>query len=322
VLVKINGERYELEPETTLARLRAGVPEPIQLHWVEVDGVRFPVKQALELALGLDRSRFTSHVALAALARAGFATSRIVKGPTVATSPPSPTPPSRVVPASSEQAAAAFATLAAYLQAGPLSSGISALEHQLVNTDHTTAATASSSAGLTEDLLRAALIVRREIGRVSDVIHAATITLALPHILQDGELVTNRPSLGPGNDPTRPYDLETNQRVAEFKIALWTGGDSMRQRTLTADLVHLSLDDSGRRPELWVAGQKPIQFLRNSRMTVSDLLMRSSASLRDRYHARYGSDRIPLSAFTTTHAAHVQLCDIGEVIPAIASAVA
>src|SRR6266511_3684216 len=83
---------------------------------------------------------------------------------------------------------------------------------------------------------------------------AAFAPLVLPMILEEGEVISNRPSLGPGNDKSRPFDLETNRRVAEFKVALWSGGDMMRKRGVTADLVRLALDESGRRPELWFAG--------------------------------------------------------------------
>jgi hypothetical protein len=160
------------------------------------------------------------------------------------------------------------------------------LEHNLVNADRTTVAAVAAEAGQTEDLLRAALIVRRDVGRVSDVVHATVMSLLLPAILEEGEVVTNRPSLGAGNDSSRPYDLETNRRVAEFKVSMWSGGDMMRKRTLTADLVHLASDESGRRPELWVAGDEPVRFLRTSTSSVGELLSRSSHHLRDRYQSR------------------------------------
>ena len=67
------------------------------------------------------------------------------------------------------------------------------------------------------ETLYAALAVRATFGRVSDVIHALVITLALPRILRSGETIDVRPSLAAGNDPSRKFDLETNQRVAEFE---------------------------------------------------------------------------------------------------------
>jgi len=223
-------------------------------------------------------------------------------------------------PATVEQAGAAFATLVGFLRSAPITAGIGALEHDLLNADRTTAATITPAAGLTPQLLQAALIVRRDVGRVSDVIHATVISLVLPMILEEGEVISNRPSLGPGNDKSRPFDLETNRRVAEFKVALWSGGDMMRKRGVTADLVRLALDESGRRPELWFAGTEPLRFLQTSKSTVSNLLSRSSRHLRARYEASYGTTGIPLRTFTGEHASRVHLRDIAQVLPAVAAA--
>ena len=316
---KINGESYRLDTEAVGHRLRGWVPEPIQVHWVEMDGVRFPVKQALERVLGVSRTRFTSHIARSVFARLGLPT-----GPVIGSVRQASRRPSAAVGASTtvtaEQAGAAFATLVAYLRGAPFSAGISALEYNLLYTDRATASAVTSAAGLTEELLRAALIVRRDVGRASDVIHAAVICLALSVILEEDEIVVNRPSLGAGNDPSRPFDLETNRRVAEFKVAVWSGGDMMRKRTVTADLVHLALDESGRRPELWVAGEEPLEFLLSSTMSIDGLLSRSSRILRARFESRYGTGAIPLRDFTAEHAPHVRLCNIADVLPAVASA--
>ena len=42
-------------------------------------------------------------------------------------------------------------------------------------------------------------------------------------MLEPGERLANRPSLAAGNDPSRTFDLETDRRVAEFKLAIWNG---------------------------------------------------------------------------------------------------
>jgi hypothetical protein len=139
----------------------------------------------------------------------------------------------------------------------------------------------TAAAGLTEDLLRTALIVRRDVGRVSDVIHATVIALTLPKILEPGEVISNRPSLGPGDDKTRPFDLETNRRIAE---------------------------------------SEPTRFLRTSTSPVSELLSRASRHLRTRYHNRYGTDAIPLRDFVVQHAAHVHHRNIADVLPAVSVA--
>jgi len=314
----VNGDHFDLDVKTATSRLRDRAPDPIQTHWVEVDGIRFPVKQALEAVLGVSRTTFTSQVARSVFDRLGLPTSSGTRplgplGPLPIASPMAP----RI---SVEQAGAAFATLVAFLRGGPFTAGIGALEHALLDADRTTAAQVAAAAGLTEQLLEAALIVRRDVGRVSDVIHATVISLALPLILEEGEYVSNRPSLGPGNDQSRPFDLETNRRVAEFKVAVWSGGDMMRKRGVTADLVHLALDETGRRPELWVAGTEPLRFLQTSTSTVGDLLSRSSRRQRAQYEARYGTDDLPLRTFVAERAPHVQLRNIGDVLPAVAEA--
>jgi hypothetical protein len=318
VWLTLNGDRFELDAETVIGRLQGRAPEVVQVHWVEVGGVRFPVKQALEAVLGVSRATFTSQMARSQFARLGFVTSEVAERVDNRSEPRQPPAPGAVV--SVEEAGEAFATLVAFLRQAPFTASVDRLERDLVDTDSVTAPAVTSAAGLSEALLEAALIVRRDVGRVSDVIHATVIALALPKILEPGEIISNRPSLGPGNDKTRPFDLETNRRVAEFKVALWSGGDMMRKRTLTADLVHLALDQSGRRPELWVAGTEPQRFLHTSTSPVGDLLSRASRHLRDRYHDRYGDQDIPLRDFVTHHAANIQHRNIADVLPAIATA--
>ena len=109
-----------------------------------------------------------------------------------------------------------------------------------------------------------ALVVRERVGILDTLIHAAVITHVIPRILDDGEQLLRRPSLGAGNDPTRVFDLETTNRVAEFKLSSWKGADGMRQRGLFADVVGLSLDKTGRRRQVFVVGELPVRFLNHS----------------------------------------------------------
>ncbi|MFC7617279.1 hypothetical protein ACFQV2_31510 [Actinokineospora soli] len=316
----LNGDQFEVDANTVIGRLLGREPEPVQVHWVEVGGVRFPVKQALEAVLGVNRATFTSHMARLQFARLGFVTSNVPDRAHGRVEPRQQRPPAPGSVVGIEEAGEAFATLVAFLRHAPFTTCVDHLEHELVGIDSSTAPVVTRAAGLSDELLEAALIVRRDVGRVSDVIHATVIALALPKILEPGEVITNRPSLGPGNDKTRPFDLETDRRIAEFKVALWSGGDMARKRTLTADLVHLALDQSGRRPELWVAGAEPIRFLQTSTSPVGDLLSRTSRHLRARYHDRYGTDAIPLRDFVTQHAAHIHHRNIADVLPTVSTA--
>ena len=273
----LDGVEHTLDRETVVSRLRGRPPEPITLHWVEVQGVRFPVKHALEVALQVPRAAFTSSRARSIFDRLHFTTST---EPDTSIAPTKIAKTVRIPTVTPTVAAQAFGTLVAFLRERSFTGHIAELESALVDADGPAAIKVVADAGITAGLMEAALIVRRDVGRVSDVIHAAAITLALPLILESGERVVGRPSLGPGNDPSRQFDLTTDRRVAEFKVAVWNGGDVMRKRGLTADFVHLAMDESGRRPELWVAGPEPRHFLATSASSVQGLLSRSSAAFK------------------------------------------
>jgi hypothetical protein len=146
---------------------------------------------------------------------------------------------------------------------------VASLEQVTSGKEAQEAADAARSAGFEPALLEAALLIRRELGRLNDLVHVTTIGLVLPIILEPGERLTNRPSPAAGTDPTRPFDVETDRRVAEFKVGIWsgTGTDAMRKRTVFHDLVNLAADTSGRRAELYVAGPQALRFLRASRTT-------------------------------------------------------
>ena len=126
--------------------------------------------------------------------------------------------------------AAAVERLVEFLAGGSFTSGISRLEQELAGATTETLVGAIGSSGITQDLLAASILVRRNFGRISDVIHASAIVLTLPQVLEDGETLMRPPSLAAGNDPSRPYDLETDRRVAEFKLSEWKGTDAARKR--------------------------------------------------------------------------------------------
>lgn len=156
--------------------------------------------------------------------------------------------------------------------------------------------------------------MRSEFGRVSDLIHLAAITLSLPHILKPDERVSNRPSLAAGNDPSRPFDIETDLRVAEFKLAQWTGADTMRKRQVFKDLFKLAVDDSSRVAELYVVGARPLKFLRESKSTARWALDRNTA-VAQQFTEELGTLEIPIREYTANQAAHVRLIDLTTAIP-------
>lgn len=221
-------------------------------------------------------------------------------------------------PSSPDGLATAFTVLSEFLGTANLTTQLAQAESELVQTTANDVGAVVAQHGFTQELLDATLLVRSKVGRLNDVVHATTISLALPHILEPGEIVVNRPSLGAGNDKTRPYDLETDRRIAEFKAAQWKGADTGRKRGVVADLVHLSLDDSARRAQLYIVGDLPGQFLGSSTATVVGMISRSSVGLRQRFAERYGQDStMTVAEFTAGPAAHIELVDLRTLVPGL-----
>ena len=73
----ISGRKYALEPESIRQCMRGLLPDPLQEHYVVVEGRRFPPKQVIACATGLDRADFTTHQARRILLRLGFVAARV-----------------------------------------------------------------------------------------------------------------------------------------------------------------------------------------------------------------------------------------------------
>ena len=226
----------------------------------------------------------------------------------------------RRVPESRDHLVESFLALSGYLRTNDMTAQLAHAEDALKDSTGEEDGDISSEHGLTPDLLTAALTVRATVGRLNDVIHAAVIALVLPHILEPGERLTNRPSLGAGNDPSRPFDLETDRRIAEFKVAQWKGKDTMRKRGVVADLVHLALDETGRRAQLYVVGDLPAKYLRGTTQKVVWALGRSSPHTRRQYADRFDPDgSLSIADFTAGPAAHIEIIDLSTLVPALAT---
>jgi hypothetical protein len=72
----VGGEPLSIDHDVVEKKLTGVRPEKVRALAVEVNGVVYPVKQALALASGLDRAGFTSHEAWRVFKSLGFALSR------------------------------------------------------------------------------------------------------------------------------------------------------------------------------------------------------------------------------------------------------
>jgi len=202
-----------------------------------------------------------------------------------------------------------FAALLRFVDQGPLALTIESLEEALAGCDRDDVQRVLDKHVLTPAALEAGCVAREKLGRLSDVIHAAAIALILPHLLEPGEHVTHA-SLAVRTDPTDPFDLHTNRRVARFQLTMWDGADARRDRLLVRDLVHLAHVPSTDQPELYVLGEWAIRFLAETDAPVGWAIDRFPATRR-LFHEHFGDLSIPIHEFRSGPAAHVRVTDLG-----------
>lgn len=215
--------------------------------------------------------------------------------------------------------ATALQVLGRFLDRAPLTATISQIEGALEGSDQDEALRVMSEFDVELQLVRDAITVRDRLGRINDVIHATAIMVTLPAILEPGETLVKRPSLAAGNDPSRPFDLETDRRIAEFKLAQWKGKDATRKRQTFKDLVHLAADQSGRKAQLFVLGEKPGRFLRTTIAKAEWGLDRSPAT-QTLFAEQFGSLEMSIAEFTNGPGSAVGVIDLEELLPQVFSA--
>lgn len=197
---------------------------------------------------------------------------------------------------------------------GGLGGRIAALELELAGKDRDSVAAVVSAHGVAQDTLAASLLVRESLGKLSDLIHAVGIALALPHILQPGE-VLKTPSLAAGNDPGRLYDVETTQRAIEFKLARWTAkGNGGREKDLFKDLVLLTQAPPELRAEIYVRGSRPARFLAGNASARKQL--KKNMAVQAIFDAQVDDPLMTVSQYMAAYAAHVRVVDLEKVAPA------
>ena len=85
----ISGREFVLERATIVESVERLLPDPLYEHYVVVEGRRFPPKQVISAATGLDKADFTTHQARRVLKRLGFTAARVGH---LVESAPAPTP--------------------------------------------------------------------------------------------------------------------------------------------------------------------------------------------------------------------------------------
>ena len=99
---------------------------------------------------------------------------------------------------------------------GSLTKQVSKIERELVEKNPGQVEKSLLDLSISLAILDAALTLKRAAGQINVIVHTLGILLSLPYLLEKDEVVQAL-SLGAGNTG-KPFDLETDRRVAEYKF--------------------------------------------------------------------------------------------------------
>jgi hypothetical protein len=203
---------------------------------------------------------------------------------------------------------------------GPdLTARIGSLERAVRNRPADEVAQLLTNEHLEGELVAAARTVKAMAGQINVLIHAAGVLVSLPYILEPDEIVESV-SLGAGNTG-RAHDLETDRRIAEFKMIDWRGGpETIRQNNVFADVFGLAATETDRRRVLYLLGtDHALRFLRGGRSMTS--VLSRSPKVRRRFSELHGEDQFPtVGSYWKTIQDVVELVDLRELVPAFRAA--
>ena len=75
--IRLGGVQYPIDRKSFEERLATAQPEPIHKYFVEIEGRKFPVKQAVSVGLGAPRASFGTEAAIHALTKLGYKTQEV-----------------------------------------------------------------------------------------------------------------------------------------------------------------------------------------------------------------------------------------------------
>jgi hypothetical protein len=175
-----------------------------------------------------------------------------------------------------------------------------------------------SASGAKADVLSAAGLLKRLAGQINVVIHALGILLCLPHILQNGEAI-EYVSLGAGNTG-RAFDLETNQRIAEFKFIHWQGGpESIRQNALFKDFYEMAEHPTEKQKVLYVLGTEHVGKFFGGGRAISSVLSRH-VRLKDEFAQKFGDRYAKVRDYYLPRKDWVAIEDVSAFVPELVAA--
>ncbi len=198
-------------------------------------------------------------------------------------------------------------------KSGKLTRTIGRIEAELTRVGKAQVGATNQSFGINLDLLLAAAAVKQASAQIAVVIHAVGILYALPHILEEDEVVKCL-SLGAGN-ANCDFDLVTDRRIAEFKFGRWQEkGNAIRKKTLFQDFFKLVREGTPKKKYLYLLEtDTPLRFLEGNRdvFKVLDRNRRLADDFRRRYGQKYGT----VGEYYRDHKDKVQIVRLVEEAP-------
>jgi hypothetical protein len=215
------------------------------------------------------------------------------------------------------QLAAAIDALQAFC-GRDLAQTIERIEASLQNTTADKCDAALAAWRTSAEVLSAAGLVKQIAGQIHVIIHAIGILLCLPRILKPGEVI-EYVSLGAGNTG-RPFDLETDQRIAEFKFVRWQGGpEAIRQNALFKDFYGMAEYPTEKQKFLYVLGTEvPEKFFNGGRAIAS--VFSRNVRLWKEFQTKFGDQYRTVSDYYRPRRTAVVIQDVTPFVPELVAA--
>jgi len=196
---------------------------------------------------------------------------------------------------------------------------IGQIEKSLKGASAATYSAMLTTSGAKAEVLGAAGLIKQLAGQINVVIHALGILLCLPRILRPGEMI-DYVSLGAGNTG-RAFDLETNQRIAEFKFIHWQGGaESIRQNSLFKDFYELAECETPKEKYLYVLGTEHGEKFLNGGRALSSVL-KGNVTLRKKFTDKFGDRYRTVRDYYLQRKECVVIQDVSPFVPGLVTAV-
>lgn len=196
-----------------------------------------------------------------------------------------------------------------------LRKAVARLENRLVGLTKADAPSQLGELGVSMELMLAALLIKRHAGQINEIVHAVGILLALPHILEEGEVVEGL-SLAVGNTG-KEFDLETTRRIAKFTFIWWQGGSEvMCQNKIFKDFYFLAEAETDKLRELYVVGMSHPSKLLESKRALPQIL-KGNGKLGKAFLEKHGDGMKLVRDYYLPRRHLVAIRDLGEIIPAL-----